>query len=238
MNNIKIFVGCLVALVVMLLGVLFFNKVSEKTEEESINSTSPILEYNNVSEIDSKLGQDIRISQSYLANYIIKKGSVWYRSEGTIQRITEKNNVNFITVEGQGVSITCLIDKEKFNYKKGDSVQFVGTIDLETGNIHLAKISTEEINYSSAKEMELKELVNHIEIVRNNVFTVSGFLVTEGNTFKLFDSKDSYENNNKAGNYFIIGFRGNFNYTGNQKVLLKCNINNSYSLKNCELVLN
>lgn len=238
MNNVKIFVGCLVAVALMLGGVLFFNKISKKEDNKQTTTPNEVLEYNNVEEIDGKLGDDIRISQSYLANYIIKKGAVWYSSEGQITNISSKGNTSYVTVNKDGSSITCLIDSDKFAYKKGDYVKFVGTMDLETGNLNLAKISDEEINYTSAKKMELKDLVNDIAKVKNNYFTVSGFLVTDGKTYKLYDSKASYENNMKAGNYFIINFKGEFNYTGNQKVLLKCNINSSYSLKNCELVIN
>ena len=56
MNNVKIFVGCLVAVALMLGGVLFFNKISKKEDNKQTTTPNEVLEYNNVEEIDGKLG--------------------------------------------------------------------------------------------------------------------------------------------------------------------------------------
>ena len=120
-------------------------------------------------------------------------------------------------------------------YKVGDYVNFVGTIDIENGQIKLSKISTEEINYNSSTKLELNELIDNIKLVKNTYFIVSGYLVTEGEVYKLFDSKDDYTENNKAGYYFKIKWDGSFGYTGKQQVSLKCNLSSSYTLVNCTL---
>ena len=128
------------------------------------------------------------------------------------------------------------ISSDKVNVKKGDSINFVGTIDLETGNIELAKISKDTINYKNVKKMEFTKLVDNIKKVKDNIFVISGYMITDGDRYKLFESKTSYKDNNNVGEYFTISWDKEFNYTGNANVTLECKLNGTYKLKECSLV--
>lgn len=235
MENIKITAFCLVALLAMVIGVIFFNRVSKEEKIDDVPTEK--LEYNNVAVIDAKLGSDIKITQSYLLNYITKKSGIWYQSNGKVTKIIYKDEDCYIHLKDDNSAevLIAVIDKSKCEVKVGDSVNFVGTIDIENGQIKLSKISTEEINYNSSTKLELNELIDNIKLVKNTYFIVSGYLVTEGEVYKLFDSKDDYTENNKAGYYFKIKWDGSFGYTGKQQVSLKCNLSSSYTLVNCTL---
>lgn len=237
MENVKITLFCLISLLVMVIGVIFFNKVASSNDDSNNNeNTNEKLDYNNVSIIDAKLGDDIKVTQSYLMNYIIKKSGIWYESNGIIKSIVNKDNVSYITISNENNSIIGVIDKDKVNVKKDDIVNFVGTMDIENKYIRLSKISIDDINYNSSTKISLNDLVNNINLVTSNYFIVSGYLVTEDSNYKLFDSKKDYQENNKAGYYFRINWDGKFEYTGNQDVNIRCNISNSYTLKNCTLI--
>ena len=149
-----------------------------------------------------------------------------------------KDNECKITVTNDvksGNNLILTIVQNKCNVKKGEYVNFVGTIDIETSSIELAKLSKDEIEYSNVIKIELDDLINNINLIRSNIFVINGYMVTDGDKYKLFDSKDSYLNNESAGNYFLINWKEKFNYTGNQAVTLQCNLLGSYKLNNCEL---
>ena len=97
------------------------------------------------------------------------------------------------------------------------------------------RISTDEINYSSAINLNLNELINNINLVRNSYFVINGYMVTDGDKYKLYDSKESYIDNPDVGNYFNLNWKDNFGYTGNSDVTIRCNILDTFKLHNCEL---
>ncbi len=134
------------------------------------------------------------------------------------------------------VDLIVNINKERSQVKKNDEVYFVGTIDLSDGSMDLAKISTEEINYSSAIELDFNELVNNIENVKKTHFQVSGYMITENDKYRLFDSKEAYKTDASVGTYFNISWKSEFKHTGNQDVLLDCVIGDTYKLEECELI--
>lgn len=214
-----------------------YNKTNNKTEEKNNEPTSNVLnDVNNVPTIDAKLGSDIRITQSYLKNYIVKKQGVWYMSYGYVKSIKKNNDICTIQISEDKNSkniLTATISNDKCKIKTKTSVHFVGTIDIETGYLELSKISLEEIDYTSVTELSINELIENIKLVRNNNFIVSGYLVTKEDKYYLYDNKNDYTI--ELDNYFVINWKDEFNYTGNQNVLLTCNILNSYTLSNCVL---
>ena len=241
MEKFKLLIFCVVALIVMIVMVFVFNTIVK--EDQDILSkvekiTSDIGDYNNVSTIDAKLGtEDIKVTQSYLLNYTIKKGGTWYMSSGVIKSIKKNNDVCLIIVNSENDSnLTLSIDKEKCSVNKNDIVNFVGTIDIETGNLLLSKISLDSINYSSATTLSLDELINNINLVRSSYFVINGYMVTDNEEYKLYDSKDAYSNDSSVGNYFLLDWNGEFGYTGNSDVTVRCNILDTFKLHNCELV--
>lgn len=237
MENFKIAVGCIIALIIMFLGVIFFNHVVKKDEKkDEITEKYELDDYNNVPTIDKKLGEDINITQEYLLTYVTKKSGYWYESSGTVTKIKTDQNNNYITISDGNNSIIGIIDINKTNVKSGDKVYFVGSIDLKTGYLKLSKISTDSINYNSSTKINIEELKNNIDLVKSTYFIVNGYLVTEGNDYKLFNSKEDFKENNIAGHYFRIEWNGKFDYTGNQEVTIKCNIGNTYTLNNCTLI--
>ena len=188
---------------------------------------------NNLPIIDGKLGEDIRITQSYLMNYIIHKQGVWYLSSGYVNSIAKNNKTCFIKLKKENGKelLTATISDDKCNVKKGQQVNFVGTIDIETKTLELSKISKEDINYSSATTIDIDDLISHINLVSSNNFIVSGYLVTEGNNYYLYNDKGDYTSKSK--DYFLINWKKDFLYTGNADIVITCNIVNSYTLNNC-----
>ena len=61
-------------------------------------------------------------------------------------------------------------------------------------------------------------------------------MFTDNNQYKLYDSKEKYKKDKSSGSYFLIDWKDKFNYTGNTRVTLKCLIDDTYKLKNCEMV--
>lgn len=237
MENFKIAVGCVIALIVMFLGVIFFNHVVKKDNEpEQVIEKHDISDYNNVPTIDKKLGEDIKITQSYLLTYVTKKSGYWYESHGTVTKIVTDQENTFITIRDDNESVVGIIDNSKLSVKIGDEVNFVGSIDLKNGYLKLSKITTDSINYNSSTKISINELAENIRLVKSTYFIVNGYLVTEGSDYKLFSSKEDYKDNNVAGHYFRISWDGKFEYTGNQEVDIKCNIGSTYTLENCTLI--
>ena len=69
-------------------------------------------------------------------------------------------------------------------------------------------------------------IIEHVDNVRNTDFLVQGYMVTDNDEYKLFDSKSKYQSNSDAGSYFLLSMDESFNYTGNANVTLSCNIDN------------
>ena len=230
------------SIIFMIGSVIFFNYVVKKDKERKENKNEvketqkvDLSDASNVPTIDAKLGDDIVITQEYLMRYVTKKKSIWYQSSGYVQNISKKNGTTTITISDTlkgKENINLLIDSDKCSVKKGEFVYFVGTIELGTSNINLAKISNQEFSYSNATKILVSELIKNIKLLNNNIFVISGFLVTDNNNYKLYESKESYTNDDR---YFLIKWKNTFNYTGNQKVYLTCKIDKDYSLKDCLL---
>lgn len=224
--------------IIMLFGVLFWNYVSHEQAEakkkaEKDTETMNSVEANNVAIIDGKLGSDIRITQDYLIKYTRKKSGIWYLSNAKVKNIKEDgSNLVFILSNGEN-DLIANISGERSNVQVNDDVYFVGTVDLSDGSIDLAKVSTEEINYSSAVKVNFNDLVNNISLLKSNHFLVSGYLVTDHEQYKLFDSKESYGKDASVGTYFTINWKEDFNFTGNQDILVDCIIKDTYKLGEC-----
>ena len=245
MKNIKKYklaVIVLVSLIIMLLGVLFWNKVIvyQKTNKELTPISEPIdvSDANNIPSVESKLGQPMRISQSYLLRYTTNKSSVWYMSSAKIKSISYNTDEAIVTLvnDDETKILVATISKDKINVKKDDIVNFVGTINLANGGINLSKISKDTINYKDATKINYDDLTNNIKSVLNNQFVISGYMVTDGNKFKLFESKNSYNKSDKVGTYFTLNWKDTFNFTGNANVTVKCYIGDTYKLKDCEIL--
>lgn len=237
--GVEIFVVALI--IIMLFGVLFWNYVSKeqaekKKQEEKATETLNSVEASNVSIVDGKLGTDVRITQDYLIKYTSKKSGIWYLSKAKVKNIKENGTNLVLILTDDKDDLMANISSERSDVKVNDTVYFVGTIDLNDGSIDLAKISVEEINYSSAVSLEFSDLINNISLLKSTHFQVSGYLVTENEKFKLFDNKDAYKNDPSVGTYFNIEWKDKFNYTGNQDVLIDCVIKDTYKLGECSLI--
>lgn len=226
-----------------LVNVLVFNYISDKqyNKKNSSNKVSePVLDdigdYNNVPGIDKKLGSDIKITQGYLMNYIIKKQGIWYMSYGYVKSIKKGKEVCTIYLsedKNSKNSIEATISIDKCNIKANKFVHFVGTLDIETGHLKLSKIDTEEIIYTNVTELSINDLINNINLLRSNNFIVTGYLVIDNDSYFLYDSKDNHIN--ELDNYFVIKWKDEVLLTENKNVNIKCNIVNSYTLNNCVL---
>lgn len=241
MKKYNVEITIVIVIIVMLFGVLFWNYISKeqaekKRQEEKATETLNSVEANNVSIVDAKLGSDVRITQDYLLKYTRKKSSIWYLSKAKVKNIKEENNNLVMILTNDKVDLIVNISKDRSEVNKNDEVYFVGTIDLSDGSIDLAKISTEEINYSSAIKLEFDELVKNIENVKKTHFQVSGYMITDNDKYRLFDSKEAYKKDASVGTYFNIVWKDEFKYTGNQDVLLDCVIADTYKLGECELI--
>ena len=197
-----------------------------------------VSDVNNVDAVESRLDYRMKISQSYLLTYTTNKSGIWYMSSANVSKIKIDGTTAYITVTNNEKTHSTVLEIEsnKVNVKKGDIVNFVGTIDLETGNIELAKLSKDTINYSNVTEMEFTKLIDNIKLVKENVFVISGYMITDKDRFKLYESKPAYEEDSSVGTYFSINWKDKFNYTGNANVTLECKINGTYKLKDCSLV--
>lgn len=238
-KSIKADIIAVIFMIVMILGVIVWNKIVDlQNKDDSSDETVDVSDANNVSTIDSKLGEDVRITQSYLLNYTTKKVGTWYESSAYVKKITKDDDDAILTIASSKDSdddIKAIIDKDKCDVSKGDTIYFVGTIDLSNGYIKLVKLELEEIGYSSVTKIDIDDLISNINLIKSTYFVVSGYMVTDGEEYKLFDSKDSYKSDATAGNYFLLSWDGEFEYTGNQDVKVKCLLGSTYKLKECTL---
>ncbi len=239
-NKIKTILISIILLILICIIVLFVikNVNNEKdiiNELDNLENIGDVEDANNVPTIDAKLGNDIRITQSYLLNYIIKKVGIWYMSSGYVSNIDKKGSDSIIQISSDRDNtkyLTTIINSSKCNVKKGDLVYFVGTINLDKWYINLTKVSTSEIDYSNVTKIDLNELIDNLNLLKSNYFIVSGYLVYDNNSYKLYDSKNVKDDSK---NYFLLNFKDDVNLTENQNSKVKCLIENTYILSDCEL---
>ena len=238
-EKIRVYVVSLIILIVMLAGVLVWNKIINKDKKEEVE-TVDVSDVNNVKIVDSKLSnEDYRITQSYLMTYTVHKAGTWYYSKGYVSKIKYNEDDAIITISESKNSkdvITGIISKDKCNVKVGDTIYFVGTVSIKNNNINLTKIDTKEINYNSVTNIEFMDLKTNLNYLKNTYFVISGYMITDGEKYKLFDSKDAYGKSSEPGTYFLINWDGTFDYTGNQDVKIRCQLADTYKLKECSLV--
>lgn len=236
-NKIVAFIVILLAIIIIG-GLFIWNKIKEKESETYSPTLLDVGEVNNVPSVDSKLGETMKITHNYLLSYTKQKASIWYMSSATIKKIKIDGNYATITLVNEDESRTLMatIDSDKVDVKKGDTINFVGTIDLENGYLVLSKISKDLINYNSVTMIDFNELVDNLDKLFDNYFVVSGYMITEGEKYKLFASKEAYEKNSSVGNYFNLIWKDTFNYTGNANVTVTCKIGDTFELKECELI--
>ena len=232
----------IITIIIIVLVLVLGTIISNKKEKEALKQDEKVVnvdDVNNVSVVDLKLKEgDYRVSQSYLLSYTKNKSNVWYSSKGIVTKIRYKDNNALITIRGEDDKkkvVTAFIDKEEVKIKEKDSVYFVGSIDLSDGNIILARISKEEIDYNNVVQMSLEDLSDNIYYLKNTYVIVSGYMITVGDKYKLYSSKNDYKKDEEYGNYFNIEWAKEFNYTGNADVLLRCFIGDKYKLIGCEI---
>lgn len=242
LNKYKVAIISIVSLIIMLLGVLVCNKIilEQKKEKEMIPISEPIdvSDVNNIKSVEEKFGQPMKITQGYLLKYTTNKSGVWYMSNALINKISYDGDdaiISFISEDGK-YSLKGIISKDKIDLKKGDLVNFVGSINFETGGLNLSKVSKENISYKDVTKIEFNELTTNFDKTLSNQFVISGYMVTDGTKYKLFESKNSYNKNDSVGNYFNLVWKDEFNYTGNANVTVQCNIGDTYKLINCEMI--
>ena len=225
----------------MLFGVLFWNYVSKeqaekKRQQEKATETLNSVEANNVSIIDEKLGSNIRITQDYLISYTSKKSSIWYSSNAKVKNIKSVDDNSVLILSNDKYELITNISTERLNVQVNDEVYFVGTINFIDGSIDLSKISTEEINYSSATKLEFSDLVTRIGKLKETHFQVSGYLENSNGKDKLFDSRDKAKKDANVGTYFTISWKDDEEHPTNQDVLLDCVIKDTYNLGECYVI--
>lgn len=239
-NNKAAFIAS-IALIIMLLSVLGWNYIVKKQKEPDDTPTNEkidIGDVNNISSVEEKLGSDMKITQGYLLTYTRNKNKIWYKSQGIVKSATTNGTTTTITLAQTANDtkiLTATIDSDKWEYQKGDTLNFVGTLNLSNKTISLSKLSKEEIDYKNVTEFELNKLIDNIELIKNNIFIINGYMVTDKVKYKLYDSKEAYIKDPSVGNYFTISWKETFNYTGNQNVTIKCKLEDTYKLNECEL---
>lgn len=230
----------ILSLITMTTGVVIWNKIVDKQNNEKDKQTNVIdvSDVNNIDSIESKLGNPIKITQNYLLTYTTNKSGTWYMSSAYVKKITINDNNAMIefTDENKKFTLVGNINKDKLNIEKGDFVNFVGSIDLSTGYFKLSKVSKDTINYKSVTTMDFIDLINNIQDVLSNEFIINGYMVTDGDKYKLYDSKSDYKKDGSVGTYFTIIWDNDFNYTGNANITISCNIGGTFKLKNCSMI--
>lgn len=232
----------ILAIFLMLLSVFFWNYVSKKQAEEKKKDTTEFVDtsgVNNIASVEAKFGSDIKITQGYLLTYTTKKSSVWYMSTGVVDRIKKDGDYSIIRIKessGDDAYLDTSILTSKCTVKKNDTVHFVGNVDLNTGMLELSKISLDPISYNSVTTISLPDLIANMQQVKNTYFIINGYLVTEGETYKIYDTKEAYTKDSSFGHYFSVTWKEDFPYTGNQSVSIKCMIEDTYKLHNCTLI--
>lgn len=235
-KNEIVFFGILI--VALCVAGIIISLTNNKEDSEKPIPNIDVSDVNNIEAVESRLEYKMKITQGYLLTYTTNKSGIWYMSSAIVSNIKYDGTTAYITVTNKEKTHSKVLEIEsnKVNVKKGDTINFVGTVDLETGNLELAKLSKDTINYSNVTEMEFTKLVDNIKLVKNNVFVITGYMITDKDRYKLFESKTDYDEDPSVGKYFTITWKDKFNYTGNAQVTLECKINGTYKLKECSLV--
>lgn len=235
-KNELVFFGILIV-ALCVAGIIISLTNNKETNEKPIPNID-VSDVNNIEAVESRLEYKMKITQGYLLTYTTNKSGVWYMSNALVSKIKNDDGIAYITLSNQDKTHTIIaeIDSSKVTIKKGDFINFVGTIDLETGHIELAKLSKEAIKYNDVTEIEFSKLVDNIKTVKDNIFVINGYMVTDGSKYKLYDTKSAYQDNKNVGNYFTISWKDKFDYTGNANVTLECKLNGTYKLKDCTLI--
>ena len=143
-----------------------------------------------------------------------------------------------ITIKGEKdkkKTIKAYINKDDLKVKVKDAVYFVGSIDIADGTVNLARISKDEIDYKNVVNISVEDLNDNIYYLKNTYVIVSGYMITAADKYKLYSSKSDYKKDEEVGNYFLIEWADEFNYTGTSEVLLRCFIGDRYKLIGCEM---
>lgn len=238
-KNNKAVIISIICLILMLTSVLIWNKIITKQNEPEQKEEIDLSDVNNIESVESKLGSDMKITQGYLLTYTRNKSKTWYLSKGYIKNVKINDSTATITLTSSKDSkktLTATIDSDKWNLTKGDLINFVGTFDLANKSLSLSKISKESIDYKNVIEVEIDNLIDNINQVKTNYFIINGYMVTEEDKYKLYDSKEAYNKDSSVGNYFTIEWKDQFEYTGNSNITIKCLIEDTYKLNSCELL--
>lgn len=232
------FLAVLLIIILLISCYLYFGLHVKDEDIQDNGDNVDISDVNNVEAVESRLDYKMKISQSYLLTYTTNKSGIWYMSSAYVSKIKLDGTLTYITLtnEDKTHSLVAEISSSKVTIKKGELINFVGTIDLETGNIELAKISKDTINYNNVTKMEFSKLVDNINTVKNNIFVINGYMITDGSKYKLFESKSAYKKDSSVGKYFTIEWKDDFKLTGNSNVTLECKVNGTYKLSECNLI--
>lgn len=242
MKKHKIILIMFLVLILLVGAIVAWFKIIEKETSDDVdninNNQIDLSDVNNVESVESRLDYKMKITQGYLLTYTTNKSGIWYMSSAVVNKIKIDGTEAYITLTNKEKThkIIAEIESNKVNIKTGDTINFVGTVDLETGNIELAKISKDTINYNNVTEIEFSKLVDNIKLVKENIFVIDGYMITDKDRYKLFESKNDYEKDSSVGTYFTITWKDKFELTGNANVTLECKINGTYKLKDCSLV--
>lgn len=231
----------IISLFIMILLIPSWNYIIKKQNESKEKTTPEIQTENILPDIEDKFGAIIEINQNKLLKYTKEKRQIWYLSSGYVKNVNTTNSITTITFSSTKESNNILkatIDSNKWEYQKGDTLNFLGSINLSNNELSLTKISKEPINYKNVIELQIDSLIENINKLKINYFMINGYMVTDNEEYKLYNSKESYKKDSSIGNYFTISWQDEFNYTGNQYVILKCKIEDTYKLNECELQQN
>ena len=235
-EKLRVPVISLILLIIMLGGVLVWNKIIDKKEKTTEPTFVDVSDANNVPSVDKKLGnEDVAITESYLRSYTINKSATWYQSSGIVKSIKYKGKEAIISLrDNDNNVIEATISKSDCKVKKNDKVNFVGVISIKNSNLILSKISKEEFSYSNSISITIKELKENISNIKSTYFVINGYMVTEKDKFKLYDNKEDYLN--ESSGYFVINWQDKFMYTGNQNVKVRCKLADTNVLNSCTLI--
>ena len=126
----------IVFIMVLVIGIILFFVFKDFNKVEENNSvyvdTSDV---NNVPDVEKRLGNTMKITQNYLLMYTKNKSSIWYMSKATIKNIKVSGTDAYITLIENGMTLEAWIEADKVDVKKGDTIKFVGTIELSDGSL-------------------------------------------------------------------------------------------------------
>ena len=158
-----------------------------------------------------------------LKKEIEKEEAIWYYSEAF-------GNGNHLSNQDKTLSI-----KTDKYYSDNKKIYFISTIDIADQSLKIVKESDQPFKYNSTKNINFEDLVNTINNIYDKEFIIDGFLVINKDDIKIFQDKNSYKNMIKN-SYFNVLFWNDYNYTGVEKLKIKCHIKSTYQLDKCLLL--